>query len=223
MKSIHSNQKSMLKIFLGFFLLIIQWNVFPYVLLNGSDTGYSGIDGGNEVSRGLSIESYIILGAGHYLDAYRDVLAVSNRIELESINGIDYSDLQGAVDSALLNMKNAEDTYLALIREAEATPYDESVITLLAAFDYSTFAKENELNGTIFKEVERFLKKGDITGAYKYVYSRIRDISAILNTVKDKLTVNTPLELSDLWKLNDSCSEILLFGGYVSRIFYAIL
>jgi len=54
------------------------------------------------------------------------------------------------LNSALANIQSTIGTYEALIKQAESTPYNNSVISKLAAFDYAGYAKTYGLNTLTF-------------------------------------------------------------------------
>lgn len=209
-------------------LLMIPAVVFPRILGNGSGSGYGGGDGTNSSVAGIqsqfnTIEMYVIKGAGFYLDAYSDILVLLNRVEESDLIGMDYNEGGQISERALDNMYNAIYTYYYLIRQAEMTPYNEAVIKKLMAFDYAGFMEKWGLNSVLFKKVEEYLHQGDITGMYKYIYIELAAIVPILQQIRDELYLGKLPELSILWELNERCSKTLLFGQYMSRVFYAIL
>jgi hypothetical protein len=194
------------------------------ILQNGSGKGY-GDDGGDSGSQerrsSISIiNTYIIVGAGYYLNAHSDSLALLNRIELSEIIGIDYSECKNLVDRALNNIKNAKETYSLLIEVAEITPYNQLVISKLKSFDYDSYLNEHALNSLIFKDVEDYLKNGDIRGVHKRIYYDVIEIENLLISIKDEISLNKMPELSNLWKLNEKFSDTLIYGGYVARVFF---
>lgn len=126
----------------------------------------------------------ISMGAKHYLDGYSDVLEFLNRFELSDLYGLDYAELNQILDSAIHNMNNAYNNYFMLILTAEFTPYNTTFIDKLKTFDYRDFEKTHHLNAVIFDKVEEYLKKGDITGAFKACRTDIMEIIAVLERIK---------------------------------------
>ena len=94
-------------------------NVFGYVWSNGAGSGYGGDGDGGRLSSS-PIESYIIEGAGYYLAANADVQKLLRLVELQDLQGIDYTEMTAVIDSVILNMFNAAETYEKLIETAEA-------------------------------------------------------------------------------------------------------
>jgi hypothetical protein len=207
------------KIFLKVFVIVVTCflmtgSVYPYILQNGSGKGYEppktlGAEVGN------SIETYIEIGGGYFLKSHSDLLLFLNKVEMSGINGSDYNEWQGILKSALGNMRNAKETYDLLIKTAEATPYNQEVISRLAKFDYASFAQVNNLNEIIFNEVEQRLASGDITGCYKNAYADMCTIEKLLVLALNEVSLSK-------WKLNGLCADTLIFGQYVAMVFYNI-
>ena len=157
------------------------------------------------------------------MNAYSDILVFLNRMELSDLQGIDYRESQQLLDRALENMLNVLKTYERLINKAEVTPYKEAVISKLMDFDYNGFMQERGLNGVVFAEVEEYLKKGDITGILRQMYTEFTIIAGLLYSVRNELYFEKLPEMTNVWRLNERCTQTLLFGQYGSRVFYAVL
>lgn len=199
-------------------LVILSTSVFPLIYGNESDGGFG--DDGRKTA--TTIRLHVIQGAGYFLDAYSDTLKFLERIELAELNGIDYPALQLLVNNALTNMQQAQQTYTDLTTEADVTPYNSIVIAKLEQFDFDTFQETNQLDPAIFKDVEFYLKKGDIRGVYHRFLSDSGQMVDTLTQVKQAVDAQTiPIE-SLLWELNQSASRSLMFGQYVARVFYEI-
>ncbi|UCH95402.1 MAG: hypothetical protein JSV88_00770 [Candidatus Aminicenantes bacterium] len=208
-------------------LLMIPTGLLARFMANGSGGGYVEGDKDSSGKAGFQclvnpIERYVIEGAAYYLDAYSDVLAFLNRVEGSDLKAMDYEEAQQVLDRALGNMNNAAKAYYHLIRRAESTPYNETVISKLMDFDYTGFMQEWGLNSGVFKKVEEHLQTGNITGIYKQIYTEFTTITGELYSMREELSANKLPQLSDCWRLNECCSRTLLFGQYVSRVFYAI-
>ncbi len=216
------NKNLFLRVVLGVFIcLAFNYSVFPYVLLNGAGSGY-GNGGANNAGGEDTLSSYIIEGAGYFLDGNSDILQFLKKIELAGLQGLDYNELQRILSSGSAKMQAAVDTYEKLINTAELTPYNESVTAKLGSFDYPSFMKERGLNGIIFKEVEDYLKGGDITGTFKALHLKCAKIVEMLVSIKDDIDLNKFPDLEKLWNVNQGCSQTLLFGQYIAEVFYAI-
>ncbi|MDQ1352191.1 MAG: hypothetical protein QG657_2497, partial [Acidobacteriota bacterium] len=143
-------------------------------------------------------------------------------IEMKDIQGLEFNELNAVVDSAIANMKSAIGAYELLIREAVNTPYNVEVQTRLKSFDYAGFMLANGLNKSTFGAVSGFLKNGDITGCFEKTYADIKNIQALLQTIKGATALNRLPDISIFWRLNETCGETSLFGSYVARVFSAI-
>jgi hypothetical protein len=210
---------------IGLFVLL-SMNVYPYINCNGGGKGYDG-DGGDGIARcseggNISIENLIAEGGGYYLRANSDVQTFLSMYEFQNMYGIDFDELNNSIDSAIANIKNAIDTYDALIDKAEKTPYDESIQAMLSSFNYNTFMEENGLNSIIFEEVKSYLKVGDITGIFKKVHSDFKNILEILDGIKLDISQDKLPDVSITRELNERFSEMSIFGSYVAKIFTEI-
>ena len=86
-------------------------------------------------------------------------------------------------------------------------------------YDYRGYMIENALNSVVFGEVESYLKKGDITGTYRRLYSNLIVMERLLLSIKYNVDCNRMPDISKIWTLNENASNNLMFGGYVARIF----
>jgi len=201
-------------------LLIVNFKLYSYICLNGGGRGYDPV--GESITSINTIESYIIDGSSSYLAAKLDVETFLRLIEMKDIQGLEYKELNAVVDRAIANMKTAVGIYEVLIQEATNTPYNVDVQTRLKTFDYTAFMFSNGLNKIVFGTVSGFLKYGDITGCFKRTQSDMKNILAMLQTIKGATALNRLPDLSIIWRLNESCCEVSLFGSYVARVFDAL-
>lgn len=211
------------------FLAFGAGNAFGYIAANGAGVGYCdpGSDPGcDESTSGAAfslayapIESYIEEGGGYFLNAFSTVLALSNRVEMTNLAGVDRDELRKIVDNGLENIADARYTYSILIRAAGKTPYNPDVLLKLKEFDYRGFMTAHSLNPVIFHEVEEYLENGDITGIFKYMDSGFHTMEQLLLSVKTKTDLNRLPELTEVWTLNETASHTLIFAQYVARIF----
>jgi hypothetical protein len=200
---------------------LVTGNVYALIYGNGSGDGYQPPRTGINVGEN-SIETYIEIGGGYFLKSHSDMLLLLHKVEMSNIDGSDYNEWQSIIKSALDNMRKAKETYGLLIKTAEATPYNQEVIAVLAKFDYVSFAQANDLNEVIFKKVEQHLAAGDITGYYKSAYAALCGIEKLLVLVQDEVSLNKMPGLPLLWKLNGLYADKLIAGQYVAMVFNAI-
>jgi hypothetical protein len=196
----------------------MNFNINAYICGNGAGEGYG--EGSDE--KGSIIETYIIEGAAFFLKANSDIQLYLNRIELSVLNGTDYNEMMSILNSAYDNMAKAKESYDNLIKTAEVTSYNDVVIFKLSNFNYDEFAEKNSLNRTIFKEVEGYLGRGNINGAFRNIHTKFCEIIEKINFLKGKLSLNEMVEIKIYWKLNQDFCQTLLFGQYISEVFFAI-
>jgi hypothetical protein len=196
-----------------------------YICENGAGSGYEegNPDGGTaSYLASMSIESYIETGAGYFLKSKEDTGALLRMVELQNVEGVNLEEMKNATQSALNNIQASLDTYNALVGKAETTPYNSVVIEKLNQFNYEGFAQDNQINGFVWTQVEGYLKNGDITGIFKRKKPVFEDMIAAFETVKSDLENNVIPDISGLWEINETFSEMSLFGSYVARVFHEI-
>jgi hypothetical protein len=212
------NKNLILKMIVGIFLIaFLNLSIYGYVWAN-----YSPIVFCEECDEKSTINNFVIEGGGHFLKGYSYVLTLLNKIELSDLQGIDYKELQQIADNAVSNMDNAKTTYLSLVELAASTPYNPGSIQKLKDFDYDCFQNEHQLNSIIFKEAVSYLEKGDVRGIYNKLLVEIENILNRLYSIKSAIDSETFPEIPAIWKLNQACSETMLFGQYAAEIFYNI-
>ncbi|HLP47730.1 MAG TPA: hypothetical protein VK469_17435 [Candidatus Kapabacteria bacterium] len=220
---IKTNKQTILTITFGIFaLFFLTAGVFALVIANESPRGFTNPPGlvDNEING--PIDNYVLRGAGYFLNGYADILRFLNTMELAKLEGPRYDNLTKTINDAAANMENAYSTYTALVQEAAHTPYNPAVILKLEGFDYKGFMEKNNLNPLIFKKVVRYLNKGNIRGIYHYLDKTVESILPVLYRVKTGVQAGKFPAVPDVWMLAQTCSETLLFGQYVSQIFYEI-
>ena len=201
-------------------LVLFQTGSYAFVNNNGSGSGYGG--GGRTAARSGAIEMYVMKGGAFFLAANSDYQIFLNKIELQELQGLDFTELTMHLNSAITNMTAAKDTYALLLREAESLPYDETFITGLKAFDYDAFMLEKKLNETVFKEVGEYLEKGDITGLLRNTYNGFTGITKMLESLRMDISQSGQPELSLIREINETFGELSLAGSYAARIFSVI-
>lgn len=204
-------------------LTIMQNFTFAYIFGNGSGSGYEDVgDEDDAGTSGINIEMLVVEGAGHYLNAQTDIMSFLHRVEMSGNYNVNTLELNNILLRALNNMYLAAATYDLLIRTAELTPYNETVIMKLKDFDYDQYMMEQGLNPVIFKEVEAYLGQGDINGMYKEIRTHLKEIIEILNLIKEDMSLFKMPPLSRVWQLNEMCFHTLIFGQYAARVFAAL-
>jgi hypothetical protein len=201
-------------------LMLFYTGAYSFVCFNGAGGGYGG--GGKTAARNGSIEMYVMKGGASFLAANSDYQTFLAMVELQDLQGLDFAALNTRLNSAVTNMTNAVDTYAALVRDAEALPYDEEFNARLKTFDYETFMLEKGLNGTVFGGVAAFLETGDITGLLKNTYNGFINIAKMLETIKFDISRDRLPELSLIRRVNEAFGELSLWGSYAAGVFSAV-
>jgi hypothetical protein len=208
---------------------LLCMNTYPFVACNGAGGGYgegSG-DGTGETRAALcntdnGIEYYIMLAAGYYFDARSDVQELLRAVEWQEIQGVNFWEMQRLAASALFHMENARYINGLLIRTAEATPYNETVLGLLRDFDYDGFKLAKGLNGELFAMARGYLQSGNITGIFKNRGDNYDRVITLLRAIKTDIYNYKMPDLSLFWQLNETLDHISTLGSYVARVFAEI-
>jgi hypothetical protein len=211
-----TSKTTILKLLLGIFIVgLFQMQGIARYIFNKSEIGF-------EAPGSTGIRTYVIEAAGGYLNSHSDLLLLLNRIEMEEINGIDYAELQQVINNAVVHMENAREKYNDLTQFADSTPYDQPTITALMGFDYASFQESKGLNSVIFNKVKSYLSGGDVRGLYHQLLADTQAILDQLTLIKSDVDAEVIPENSDLWQVNQSYCETLLFGQYAAEIFYDV-
>jgi hypothetical protein len=204
------------RVFLGIFILcFFHMHGIAKYIANSSELGF-------EEPGSTGIRTYVIEAAGGFLNSQSDFLLFLNKIEMEEINGVDFAELQQVIHNAVVHMENARAKYNDLAQLADNTTYDQPTITVLMGFAYTSFQETKGLNGVIFNEVKAYLIGGDIRGLYHRLLANTQPILDQLTVIKSVVDAQVIPENSNLWRVNQAYSEMLLFGQYAAEIFYDV-
>ena len=215
-----------LVLLVAFTAIIFEVNVYPYINFNGAGGGYG--SGGEGESPGIqsveyqSIEYYIQAAGTYYLEADSHIQTLLKLVEQQDLQGIYYSAMQSEVKRALYDMQMAKDTYAQLIRKAEVTPYNETVLAKLKDFDYESFVEKNGLNPVLFGLVRQYLQNGDITGMFKCTYTDVTVMIEILIKIQAIVSQYRMPGISLFRQLNEKQALSSVFGSYAARVFSEI-
>ena len=214
-----------LVLLVAFTAIILVVNVYPFINHNGAGGGYGGGEGespGIQSVEYRSIEYYIQAAGTYYLEAISHIQTLLKLVEQQDLQGIYYGAMQSEVKRALYDMQMAKDTYAQLIRKAEATPYNETVLVKLKDFDYESFMEKNGLNPFLFGLVRYYLQNGDITGMFKCTYNDVIVMIDILVIIRDIVSQYRLPEISLFRQLNEKQALSSVFGSYAARVFSEI-
>ena len=214
------------RIILGILLIGLVFPGFSMYIANYSEKGFEDPQEPgstmSKVSSAAAIEDLVIRSATYFLKSKAHVYDLSSSLEAADIDGVNFYEYQTLVNNALGDMRAARYYYQALKDKANLTPYNQDVINQLTNFEYKSFSKEYGLNGDIFGQVTRYLKAGDIRGAYARMYTYTDTIIDHLETIQRDVYYYRFPETTNIWKLNQECASMLLFGQYVAQVFYKI-
>ena len=171
----------------------------------------------------LSLREYLINGAGYYLDSYSDALAFLKKVEMAELTGIEFSEMQALLNSALGNMEEANSNYTNLSIKAEYSTYNDAVVDELKKFPYEKFRKKHGLYKSTFNELVTFLRSGDVRGAYAKMQQNAEKLLTTIKDIKNTVDSSQFPDVPSLWRLNQSYSESMLFGQYMAGIFSKIV
>jgi hypothetical protein len=177
---------------------------------------------GFSLTSGDSIAGLIAQGGYYFLKASSNLDELLSLVEISEISGPDYPAMQTAAAYAADNMQKARDIYYRLKNLAAVSPYNQTVIVQLAAFDYTSFQKERLLIPVIFLKVKKFLCAGDVRGVYNEFYANAGKLAESLLSLKKDVDNGTLPGLSNLWRIQQGFAEDKLFSQYVAEVFYSL-
>ena len=164
-------------------------------------------------TQSLSLGQLIIDAAGHFLQSNSDYQLVLKRIELSESGLID------SINQTIQGMTNANALYFDIWETSKTLDYDPIVLALLYKFDYYGYGMENNLNPSIFQQVEDLLKTGHVREVFKKHFEDSSKILEKLKEIKTKLEAGKTVDISDYWRLNQLYLDFALFGQYTSEVF----
>jgi hypothetical protein len=217
--------KAFVFVLAGLFIFGLAIPGYAMMCGNTSEEGFidpGGTTGVSSTKSTTTIKYLIIKSAKYFLTGKSSVDLLASRLEAAELDGINYYELQQIVNDALWNMRTARYYYRELKNLADATPYNQTVIAQLAAFDYNTFANEYGLNGHIYDQVTAYLQPGDIRGSYDQLLTFTDNIINFLERVQWDVYFCKFPAMATIWKLNQECAHMLLFGQYIAQTFYRL-
>jgi len=164
----------------------------------------------------LSIEA-----AGFLLQSNSDFQAFLKRIELSEIYSSNNDELLDLITSAIDNMEIANSIYYQVWELSRILDRNPVVLQKLTQFNYGLILEEKRLIPSIFNEVEKYLKKGNMPGAFGKIYN---DTYLILQGMKSlqKMTEYNSIDIPKCWEVNQLFLKSQLFGQYISQVFFEI-
>ena len=166
----------------------------------------------------LSIEA-----AGFFFQSSSDFQAFLKKVELSEIYGANDEDLIALITSAIDNMEIANSIYYQVWQLSKSLERNQLVLQKLDQFDYGLFMEKKRLIPSIFNEVEKYLKKGNMPGAFEKIYNDTGDIISMMISIKSLIETNeVDISISLCWEVNQRLLVSELFGQYISKVFYEI-
>ena len=221
-----NNKKQLMGTLILMFIITLGCGeLLPYMKFNGSGSGFN--DEGQDGTSGIkqctnTIEDLIITGAGYFLRSQSEFLLFLQKVELSSLEGVDYTELGPSLRQAVELMELANHNDILLNTVACSTPYRQEVIEKLRNFDYEGLQLQKGLNAVIFKDVEYYLKKGDIRGVYSQGLYRSWNILSRLYRIDAYIDAEQFPPMEELWRLNQDYNSALMFGQYTAEVFAGI-
>lgn len=202
-------------------LVLLHVNVSGIIWYNDSDVGF---EEPKKVSplQEKPLRTYVIEGAGYFLDSYSDFLLLLNKLEMSELQGCDFNELLYLLNNAIEKMLYANESYFQLKQKADVTSYNPVIIDELLNFDYDAFADREGLIKSIFKDVKAFLSKGNIRELYGEALSHTQGILNSAMVIKTNLEEGVFPGASDLHDLNEAYARYMIFGEYAAEIFQQI-
>lgn len=214
------NCKTVLKVMTGLLLIIaLGINAFPRWLANGSGKGF---DDTGEGFAAVSLEVYVVEGAGYFLDSYANALLFMKHLESMDKNAVNDTEAVSMLNNALRSMEKANAVFKQLKFLADVTPYKPAVTDALCKFDYEAFQAAYGIDDNIFDRVRDYLGKGDIRAVYGDIVTDTGTIAALLKQVKEQVDAGIFPSTWDVWKLDRAYSDSQRFGQYAARVFDAL-
>lgn len=215
--------KVFLTVLVGILLFGFSFPGYAWFVGNYSGGYFGTLDGPQMVGADtMSIKDLVIKSAGYFLRGKAYVNLFAEKVELSELDGIDFSDMDNMLRLALISMESSHSYYKTLKKKADETPYNPQAIQELVTFDYDTFGKENNLVNDIYADVKSYLIKGDVRGFYDRLFVYTGNIIDILEILKGEIEIGIFPDIKNIWKLNQKCSKMLLFGQYASQVFKTI-
>jgi hypothetical protein len=170
---------------------------------------------------GLTVDA-----ASNFLQSNANVLLFLNEVEISESNGFNPVRALELVGSAIEKLERARADYAEMVVMSDGPggpPCDKMMVNgRLGTFDYAGLVAKEGLNKEIMSLAASYLVKGDIAGVYRKVLSDVDVILADLYTMRDTLKKEAQPSLASCWTLLHRYSDAILFGNYVTLVFYQL-
>jgi hypothetical protein len=172
----------------------------------------------------VPIPGMTVNAASNFLQSNADALLFLNEVEISEINGFNFVRSRDLIDSAIEKLEKTRANYdrmVVIVDGPGGPPCDKMVADgKLLTFDYEGLVAREGLNKEIMSLAAAYLLKGDIAGVYKKMLADVDLILADLYAMKDMLKKEAQPGLDSCWMLLHRYSDAILFGNYVTLVFY---
>ncbi len=166
-----------------------------------------------------AMESQTIEGTSSFLKSNADVFLLLNEVEIGYPNNLNFSYALSLTESAISKLEQARARYQEIISLTQDSSYADDRVERLRQFNYTQFARDNNLNGEVMKGLQKYLVKGDIVGLYAKNIANMNNILRLLGEIKTQLNEGTPPPISSFWSLLQHYSDAILLGNYATIVF----
>jgi hypothetical protein len=170
-----------------------------------------------------AIESAVIQGAIHFLQAKSQAYLLLSEVEKSAQQSLNYSSALISTEKIIAELEKSINEYDQAITCAKRAGYVTEVIQKFKNFNYDAFASQNKLNKDIMAVVKAFFSAGNIVGVYQQYVEYLGEILITLHLIKDKLIADLLPDISLSWQLLQQLSHASLFGNYCTITATAIL
>jgi hypothetical protein len=141
----------------------------------------------------------------------------ANQLQISN-ESIIYGILKKLIDQSIENMEIARSIYFQVWQTSKNLEPNQVILQNLTQFDYRLISEEKRLISSIFSEVECYLKKGDMPGAFEKIYRDTDEILRGMKFLKSLLEANF-IDIPQCWHVNQQILISELFGQYISQVF----
>ncbi len=204
---------------LCFIFAICSTQVYPRIWCNTTDGGFSD----DSVLAGVSMRTHIVEAAAHFLNAYGHTMLLLNKIELSELYGLNFPEAQQLTNTAIEEMNYAIAEFSNLRDLAARTPYNDNVLDMVAAYDFSQFETRKKANGSILSNLKELLVERKLREYYDQQYANLYEIVGHLNLLKSHLDGNIYPDFDTIHNLNQILAETMISGEYAAEIFHEVV
>lgn len=163
------------------------------------------------------VEKNVIEGSSQYFRAYAEIMYICADYEDSGLrNDYDFSGNLSRLNTAIDNLKIAQEKYTCAGQLALKAGYSNSKVKRLKAYDYDSFAASAQLNAVVKEKVKYFLMAGDVTGFYNSFGEEVGQLVELLEDIRKSMEANIKPTPPQFWKVLQKISVLTLFGNYTT-------